>query len=74
MYHRLRAPIQVAGIHYRSESWVNRVAQEQREHRAIVRALEQRDAEAVARAISEHIKRGSKSLLEDVERSLRQES
>ena len=74
MYHRLRAPIQVAGIHYRSESWVNRVAQEQREHRAIVRALEQRDAEAVAHAISEHIKRGSKSLLEDVERSLRQES
>ncbi len=69
MYHRLRVPIQMAGIHYRSESWVNRVAQEQREHRAIVRALEQRDAAATARAISEHIKRGSASLLADVERS-----
>lgn len=68
-YHRLRVPIQVAGIHYRSEVWVARIAQEQKEHRAIVRALEQKDAEAVARAISQHIKRGSTSLLEDVERS-----
>lgn len=72
-YHRLRVPIQVAGIHYRSENWVKRLAQEQREHRAIVRALEQRDAEAVARAISAHIKRGGSSLLEDVERSVGQE-
>ncbi len=69
MYHRLRVPIQVAGIHYRSEVWVARIAQEQKEHRAIVRALEQKDAEAVSRAISQHIKRGSTSLLEDVERS-----
>jgi GntR family transcriptional regulator, rspAB operon transcriptional repressor len=72
-YHRLRVPIQVAGIHYRSENWIKRLAQEQREHRSIVRALEQRDAEAVARAISAHIKRGGSSLLEDVERSVRQE-
>lgn len=69
MYHRLRVPIQVAGIHYRSEDWMARVAQEQKEHRAIVRALEQKDAEAVSRAISQHIKRGSTSLLEDVGRS-----
>lgn len=69
MYHRLRVPIQVAGIHYRSEDWMARVAQEQKEHRAIVRALEQKDAEAVSHAISQHIKRGSTSLLEDVERS-----
>lgn len=72
MYHRLRVPIQVAGIHYRSEDWVARIAQEQKEHRAIVRALEQKDAEAVSRAISTHIKRGSTSLLEDVERSIEQ--
>ncbi|HEY6401628.1 MAG TPA: GntR family transcriptional regulator [Blastocatellia bacterium] len=69
-YHRLRVPIQVAGIHYRSENWVERIAQEQKEHRSIVRALEQRDAEAVSRAISEHIRRGGASLLEDVERSV----
>jgi len=72
-YHRLRVPIQVAGIHYRSENWVERITQEQKEHRAIVRALEQRDAEAVARAIGEHIKRGGASLLEDVERSVKEE-
>lgn len=71
-YHRLRVPIQVAGIHYRSETWQARIAQEQKEHRAIVRALEQKDAEAVSRAISAHIKRGSTSLLEDVERSIKQ--
>lgn len=72
-YHRLRVPIQVAGIHYRSENWIERVAQEQKEHRAIVRALEQRDAEAVSRAIGEHIKRGGASLLDDVKRSVKQE-
>lgn len=69
LYHRLRVPIQVAAIHYRSEDWMARVAQEQKEHRTIVRALEQKDAEAVSRAISNHIKRGSASLLEDVGRS-----
>jgi DNA-binding GntR family transcriptional regulator len=72
-YHRLRVPIQVAAIHHRSESWTRRIAQEQKEHRAIVRALEQKDAEGVSRAISEHIKRGGASLLEDVERSVKQE-
>ncbi|HQR32337.1 MAG TPA: GntR family transcriptional regulator [Blastocatellia bacterium] len=73
MYHRLKTPIQIAGIHYRSETWVERVAKEQKEHRAIVRALEQKDTEAVSRAIREHIKRGGASLLEDVERSVGQE-
>jgi GntR family transcriptional regulator, rspAB operon transcriptional repressor len=73
-YRRLRVPIQMAGIHYRSESWVERVPQEQREHRSIVRALEQRNAEAVARAIGEHIKRGSASLLGEVERSMKAEA
>jgi DNA-binding GntR family transcriptional regulator len=72
-YHRLRVPIQVAGIHYRSENWIERLAQEQKEHRAIVRALEQRDAEAVSRAIGEHIRRGGGSLLDDVKRSVKQE-
>jgi GntR family transcriptional regulator, rspAB operon transcriptional repressor len=74
MYHRLRTPIQIAGIHYRSETWVERVAQEQKEHRAIVRALQQKDAEAVTRAIREHLKRGGTSLLDDVKRSIKQDS
>ncbi len=70
-YHRLRVPIQVAGIHYRSENWTARIAQEQKEHRAIVRALEQKDAEAVTRAMGDHIKRGGASLLADVTRSVK---
>lgn len=69
MYERLSVPIQVAGIHYRSEGWLDRLAQEQVEHRAIVDALEGRDEEAAIRSISAHIKRGRRSLLEDVERS-----
>ncbi|MFN9741997.1 MAG: GntR family transcriptional regulator [Acidobacteriota bacterium] len=69
MYERLSVPIQVAGIHYRSEGWLERLAQEQQEHRAIVAALASRDDEAVTRAISAHIKRGRRSLLEDVEKS-----
>jgi DNA-binding GntR family transcriptional regulator len=70
-YHRLRVPIQVAGIHYRSENWMERIAEEQKEHRAIVRGLEQKDAEAVTRAIRDHIQRGGASLLADVERSVK---
>ncbi|MFZ4795461.1 MAG: GntR family transcriptional regulator [Blastocatellia bacterium] len=69
MYERLSVPIQVAGIHYRTEGWLERLVQEQKEHRAIVEALEGGDAEAVARAISAHIRRGGASLLGDVERS-----
>ncbi len=69
MYERLSVPIQVAGIHYRSEGWLERLVQEQLEHRAIVDALESRDGEAVTRAIGAHIRRGGSSLLDDVERS-----
>jgi DNA-binding GntR family transcriptional regulator len=67
-YHRLRTPIHLAGIHSRTADWVDRVAREQREHRAIVRALEQRDPALVEQAITNHIMRASGSLVEDVER------
>jgi GntR family transcriptional regulator, rspAB operon transcriptional repressor len=69
VYRQLRTPIHIAGVHHRSANWVERVAQEQREHRAIVRALRQRDAEAVTRAMTEHLKRARVSLVGDVERS-----
>jgi GntR family transcriptional regulator, rspAB operon transcriptional repressor len=69
VYRLLRAQIHIAGVHYRSENWLSRVEQEQREHRAIVRALEQRDPEAVAKAINEHLKRAKVSLVADVERT-----
>lgn len=72
VYQRLRMPIQIVGVHYRSENWIARIEQEQREHRAIVRALEKRDADAVTRAIASHLKRGKASLIEDMERSEKQ--
>lgn len=72
-WRRLRTPIHVAGIHSRTEDWMSRVAQEQKEHRAIVRALEQRDAAAVEQAITNHILRASGSLVEDVKRVVTQE-
>jgi GntR family transcriptional regulator, rspAB operon transcriptional repressor len=72
-WRRLRTPIHVAGIHSRTDDWIERVGREQKEHRAIVRALEQRDEAAVELAISNHIMRASGSLVEDVERVVRQE-
>ncbi len=69
IYHRLRTPLQIAGIHSNTDNWIDRVAREQREHRAIVRALEQRDASAVEQAITAHVMRASNSLVEDVEHS-----
>ncbi|MFN0121108.1 MAG: GntR family transcriptional regulator [Blastocatellia bacterium] len=67
IYRRVRIPLQVAGIHYQTQNWTDRIAREQREHRAIVRALEQRDEAAVERAITSHIKRAMASLITDVE-------
>jgi DNA-binding GntR family transcriptional regulator len=69
-WRRLRTPIHVAGIHSRTDDWIDRVSREQREHRAIVRALEQRDPAAVEQALTNHILRASGSLLEDVKQTL----
>lgn len=69
IYRRLRASIHIAGVHFRSTNWLDRVGQEQREHRAIVRALEGGDPGAVAGAINEHLMRAKISLVEDVARS-----
>ena len=73
-YHRLRTPLQIAGIHSNTDNWMERVTREQREHRAIVRALEQRDPVAVEQTITNHILRASGSLVEDVERVVRQKA
>jgi len=72
-WRRLRAPIHVAGIHSRTDDWIDRVSHEQQEHIAIVRALEQRDPAAVEQAITCHIMRASGSLVEDVKRVVGQE-
>lgn len=72
-WRRLRTPIHVAGIHARTDDWIDRIAREQREHRAIVRALEQRDPAAVEQTFTTHIMRASGSLVEDVKHTLTEE-
>lgn len=72
-WQRLRTPIHVAGIHHRTDDWAARVAQEQREHRAIVRALERRDPDAVEQAITQHILRAGGTLSKDIEKITGQE-
>lgn len=67
-WQRLRTPLHVAGIHHRTDDWTSRVAQEQREHRAIVRALERRDPDAVQQAITQHIMRAGETLSKDIEK------
>lgn len=69
-WRRLRTPIHVAGIHARTDDWIARIAREQREHSAIVRALEQRDAAAVEQAFTNHIMRAGDSLVEDVKQTI----
>jgi len=73
VYRQLRTPIHIAGVHFRSANWLARVGQEQREHRAIVRALERRDGEGVVRALASHLKRAKASLVSDVERAANHE-
>jgi DNA-binding GntR family transcriptional regulator len=69
VYRQLRTPIHIAAVHYSSPNWLDRVKQEQREHRAIVRALRQRDSQAIRLAITEHLKRAQVSLVGDVKRT-----
>lgn len=71
MYRSLKAPIQIARIHYRSPNWKKRLGHERREHRAIVVALEENDAAALAFAIIAHLSRARESLVADMKTSER---
>jgi DNA-binding GntR family transcriptional regulator len=68
IYEDLEAHIKIARIHSGSEEWRARVAQEQAEHRVIVDALRRRQADKMADALTEHIRRAQKNLLADLER------
>jgi len=67
IYRHLNAPIQTARIHYfRSSHWRQRLGQERDEHRAIIDALQRRDPQSLANAITAHIHRAKRSLTEDM--------
>ena len=63
IYRQLKAHIQMALIHSRSENWVGRMASETDEHLAILRAIEANDREALKAAIDEHLQHARASLL-----------
>jgi DNA-binding GntR family transcriptional regulator len=68
LYRSLHAAIQIARVHHRSSSgWHQRLGQEQTEHRAILQALYDRDAEKLAAAIRTHMNRAKQSLVADMQ-------
>lgn len=64
LYRQLNAHIQIARVHSRSSSWRERVATEAAEHDAIVGAVERRDLAGLRLAITTHLQRAQRSLLD----------
>ncbi len=67
IYEELEAHIKIGRVHSASGEWRARVAQEQTEHRAIFEALQQRQAEELAAALTQHIRRAQRHLVADLE-------
>ena len=69
LYESLNAHIKIARIHSsetngaRPVDWQSRLAEEQREHEAIVSAVEAKDAQALTTALRKHIYRAKDSLV-----------
>ena len=63
MYEALNAHIKIARIHSAEANWPVRMQQEEAEHEEIVAALEQRDTDAVVKALRKHIYRAKEALL-----------
>ncbi|MCB1022703.1 MAG: GntR family transcriptional regulator [Acidobacteria bacterium] len=68
IYEELEAHIKIARIHSATEEWRARVAQEQTEHRGILKALGRREAAELGQALADHIRRAQRNLLADLER------
>jgi DNA-binding GntR family transcriptional regulator len=68
MYESLHAHIQIARIHRGETDWRQRLSVEHEEHAAIVRAIEQRSAQAAVRAVRRHLARAADSLVRDLRR------
>jgi DNA-binding GntR family transcriptional regulator len=66
-YDALNANIKIARIHAADADWTRRLDQEQDEHEAIVKALEQKRTAAAVRAMRRHILRAMGSLIEAIE-------
>jgi DNA-binding GntR family transcriptional regulator len=63
IYRQLKAHIQMALIHSRSENWTGRMVTENEEHLAILAAIEANDRDALKIAIDAHLTHARASLL-----------
>ncbi len=66
-YDALNANIKIARIHAADADWTSRLDQEQDEHEAIVKALEQKRTAQAVKAMRKHILRAMGSLIEVIE-------
>jgi DNA-binding GntR family transcriptional regulator len=66
LYRSLNAHLIVARIHSRRSPDDARLAQERREHRAILEALQSRDTSLLVGALDRHIRRAGGALVQDV--------
>ena len=66
LYRSLNAHLVVARVHSRRSPEESRLGQERREHRAILEALDARDATALVAALDRHIRRAGAALVDDV--------
>ena len=66
MYEQLNAHIKIARIHLSSGGWARRVDLEKKEHREIARALRERKASRLVKALRSHIERSKQVLIADL--------
>lgn len=66
IYNSLNAHLTIARVHSRRRPDARRLEQERKEHRAILDAIQARDAAQLINALDEHIRRAADALLEDV--------
>jgi len=69
IYRGLNAHIKIARIHHSREGWTQRIEKEIAEHRAILRAIEERDLQSLIQALRQHIQHASHSLVSDVKKN-----
>lgn len=66
VYSGLDAHLTIARLHARRRPSAQRLAQERREHRAILAALKARDGEKLVQALNAHIRRAGQVMKDDV--------
>ncbi|WP_149193314.1 GntR family transcriptional regulator [Luteimonas suaedae] len=66
IYRSLNAHLTIARIHSRRRPEAHRLEQELQEHRAMLDALQQRDAPRLVQVLGDHIRRAGHDLVEDV--------